>query len=279
MSADDKYPEESGRRRFVKGVVGGAALAGVGATGAVSVNTLTTAAGAGGGPVEAMVIERTAGPAPHGMPQVPIEIDDNGDIMGVWPEIDTEEIEGVEVEIAREELGGREYSQEWFQYCGHESYEGLEPGFDSDNYLTSDPNTSYEWQQEQKEEGDTFNVSDFEDYEEWGNDIGASGVGKPAATVWRSEDTENTLPVILLRSTAIEEAAEDDEWLAASTDQGFIAWLNKCTHFCCVPTYKTAPDAPRFDAEDKVYCQCHQSVYDQFSISSALYIARPRPDD
>ncbi len=278
MSADDKYPAESGRRRFVKGVVGGAALAGVGATGAVTVNSLTTAAGAGGGPVEAMVIERVSGPAPHGMPQVPIEIDDNGDIMGVWPEIDTETVEGVEVEIAREELGGLEYSQEWFQYCGHESYEGLEPDFDSDNYFKSDANTSYEWQQEQKSEGDRINLSDLDDYEEWGNDIGDTGVGKPAATVWRSEDTDNTLPVILLRSTLVEEAAADNEWLEASTDEGVIAWLNKCTHFCCVPGYKLAPDAPRYNAEDRVYCQCHQSVYDPFSISSALYIARPRPD-
>lgn len=279
MSADDKYPAESGRRRFVKGVVGGGALAGVGATGAVSINTLTRPAGAGGGPVEAMVIERTAGPAPHGMPQVPVEIDDDGFIRGVWPEIDTEEIEGVEVEIAREELGGLEYSQEWFQYCGHESYEGIEPNFDSDNYFKSAPNASYEWQQEQKSEGDRFNISDFDDYQEWGNDIGSAGVGKPASTIWRSEGTEQQLPVIVLRSTMIEEAAEDNEWLQASTDQGVIAWLNKCTHFCCVPSYKLAPDAPRFDAEDGVYCQCHQSVYDPFSITSALYTARPRPEE
>ncbi len=279
MSADDKYPAESGRRRFVKGVVGGAALAGVGATGAVSINTLTTATGAGGGPVEAMVIERVSGPAPHGMPQVPVEVDDEGYVRGIWPEIDTEEVDGVEVEIAREELGGVEYSQEWFQYCGNESYEGLEPDFDSDNYLKSDGLTSYEWQQEQKDEDDRFNVSDFEDYEEWGNEIGSSGVGKPAATTWRSEDTENDIPVMLIRSPLIEEAAEDDEWLQASTDQGFIAWVNVCTHFCCVPGYKLAPDAHRYDAEDRVYCQCHQTVYDPFSITSALYIARPRPDD
>ncbi len=279
MSADDKYPAESGRRRFVKGVVGGAALAGVGATGAVSINTLTTATGAGGGPVEAMVIERVSGPAPHGMPQVPVEVDDDGYIRGIWPEIDTEEVDGVEIEIAREELGGVEYSQEWFQYCGNEAHEGFEPDYDSDNYFKSDGLTSYEWQQDEKEEDERFNVTDFEDYEEWGNDVGSSGVGKPAATTWRSEDTEDDIPVILLRSPLIEEAAEDNEWLQASTDQGFIAWVNVCTHFCCVPGYKLAPDAHRYDAEDRVYCQCHQTVYDPFSISSALYIARPRPED
>ena len=69
-----------------------------------------------------------------------------------------------------------------------------------------------------------------------------------------------------------------DEWLQASTSEGFIAWLNKCTHFCCVPGYKQAADAARFGGEDGVYCQCHQSVYDPFSIVQTLFIARPRPD-
>ena len=277
MSADDKYPAESGRRRFVKGVVGGAALAGVGTTSAVSINTLTTSSGAGGGPIEAMVIERVGGPAPHGMPQIPIEIDDSGDIMGIWPEIETETVEGVDIEIAREEIGGKEYSQEWFQYCGQESLEGLDPNFDSDNYFKSDPSTPYEWQQAEKDGGDRINISDLDEYETWGNDIGSAGIGMPAATTWRSEDTEGTIPVIVLRSSAIEAAAQDDEWLSASTDRGVIAFVNKCTHFCCVPSYKTADDAARYDGEDAVYCQCHQSVYDPLSIVSALYIARPRP--
>ena len=78
MSDDDKYPAESGRRRFVKGVVGGGALAGVGATGTISVNSLTTASGEGGGTVTAKVIENTGGPAPRGMPQIPLEVDDDG---------------------------------------------------------------------------------------------------------------------------------------------------------------------------------------------------------
>ena len=279
MSEDDKYPAESGRRRFVKGVVGGAALAGVGATGAVSVNTLTTVSGAGGGPVEAMVIENTAGPAPRGMPQIPIEIDADGFIKGVWPEIQTETIEGVEIEVAREDLGGMTYSQEWFQYCGLESNNALDPSYESDNYFVTgaDGGGGYEWQSD-KGESERFNIDEFDDYAEWGNDIGAAGVGKPGTAVWRSGDSDNPLPVTILRSKTIEELAQDDEWLQASTDQGVMAWLNKCTHFCCVPGYKQADDAPRYGAADKVYCQCHQSVYDPFSLTTALYIARPRPN-
>ena len=279
MSADeDKYPAESGRRRFVKGVVGGAALAGVGATGAVSMNTLTTSSGAGGGPVEAMVIENTAGPAPRGMPQIPIEVDGDGFIKGVWPDIQTETVEVVEVEVAREDIGGVTYSQEWFQYCGLESNNALDPSYESDNYFTQDPGGGYEWQSD-KSEGDRFNISEFDDYLEWNSaaGIGSAGVGKAGSAVWRSGDSENPMPVTILRSEAIEQAAQDNEWLSASTDQGVIAWLNKCTHFCCVPTYKTATDAPKYNAANQVYCACHQSVYDPLSIVTSLYIARPRP--
>jgi len=278
MSAEDKYPAESGRRRFVKGVVGGATLAGLGVTGTLGVQSLTTPAGAGGGPVTAKVIELLDGPAPRGMPQIPIEIDDEGYIKGVWPEVQTEMVEGVEVQVAREEIGGMTYSQEWFQYCGQQSYEGLNPNFDSDNYFKADSGSAYEWQGQMKDQGDRFNVSDFDDYEEWGNGIGSDGVGKPATGTWRSEGAESIIPIGIIRSAAIEEAAQDNEWLAASTDQGVMAYINKCTHFCCVPGYKQTEESLRYDAEDGVYCQCHQSVYDPFSIVDALYIALPRPN-
>jgi Rieske Fe-S protein len=84
MSERDKYPADSGRRRFVKGVVGGAALAGVGATGAAAVNSATTSPGAGGGTTQAYAIENTDGPAPRGMPQIPVEVDSEGFLKGVW---------------------------------------------------------------------------------------------------------------------------------------------------------------------------------------------------
>src|SRR6056297_478780 len=88
MSADeDKYPAESGRRRFVKGVVGGAGLAAVGMTGAVGINSATQSPGSGGGATTAMAIENTAGPAPRGMPQIPVEVTEEGNLKGVWPEV------------------------------------------------------------------------------------------------------------------------------------------------------------------------------------------------
>jgi Rieske Fe-S protein len=276
-STEDKYPPESGRRRFVKGVVGGAALAGVGAGGSVAINSATTSPGKGGGSTQAMAIENTAGPAPRGMPQIPLEIDSEGFLKGIWPDVETQTQGGVEFQVAEMDLGGVTYSTEWFQYCGAEAYQGIQPGYDGDNFLRSDRG-KYEWQQEVYSAGDKLHVDDFSDYTEWGNGIGEAGLGKPATGTWRSQEGSDTIPIQVIRSPMIEEAAKNDEWLNASTQQGFIAWLNKCTHFCCVPGWKQAADAAKFDAENDVYCQCHQSVYDPFTVVPTLFTARPRPD-
>ena len=277
MSMSDKYPTESGRRRFVKGVVGGATLAGVGAMGSATVNTLTTAGGVGGGQTVAMTIEHTGGPAPRGLPQIPVRVDDDGFIEGIWPEVQTIEDEGFEIEVAREERGGRTYAGEWFQYCGIESQENVRPNFESDNIFRANPGT-YDWQDETYDAGDRIHIDDFDDYDSWGNNVGNDGVGKPASATWRSEDADASLNAVVIRSERIEEAAQDDEWLAASTDQGFMAYLNVCTHFCCIPGYKELEESARYNAEDGAYCVCHQSTYDPFTLEEALFIARPRPE-
>jgi len=280
MSQSDKYPAESGRRRFVKGVVGGAALAGVGAMGSATVNTLTTSGGIGGGQTQAMSIRQTGGPAPRGLPQIPVEVTDDGYIRGIWPETQTVTQEGQEIEVAQEQLGGKEYAGAWFQYCGVESQENLSPSFESDNLFRAAPG-KYDWQDDTYEAGDQIHIDDFDNYTEWGNGVGDAGVGKPASVTWRSQDAETNLNAIVIRSPRIEEAVENsgNEWLEASTDQGFIAYLNVCTHFCCIPDYKVLEESARYDAENGTYCVCHQSTYDPFTLEQSLFIARPRPDE
>ncbi|WP_049983538.1 cytochrome b [Halorubrum sp. BV1] len=278
MSQSDKYPAESGRRRFIKGVVGGAALAGVGAMGSATVNTLTTAGGVGGGSTTAMTIAQTGGPAPRGLPQIPLQVTDDGFIEGIWPETTTVTQAGQEIEVAQEDLGGKTYSGAWFQYCGVESQENIQPDFESDNLFRSASSPPYSWQSDTYSAGDRIHVDDFADYEEWGNGIGSDGVGKPANVTWRSQDTDTSLNVVVVRSPQIEEAAQNDEWLEASTDQGFLAYLNVCTHFCCIPGYKELEESARYDAADGTYCVCHQSTYDPFTLEEALFVARPRPE-
>ncbi|AQL43820.1 cytochrome B [Halorientalis sp. IM1011] len=287
---EDKYPSETGRRRFVKGVVGSAALSSVGVGGAVALDTATSPTGTGGGITQFMGIENTDGPAPRGMPIIPLTVDSEGALKGVWPDVKTETVQGQEVTIAETELGGTTYSSAWFQYCGIQTAEGLDPEADQDNFFRSSSGPSLSWQSEAKESGEKLFVDDFSDYESWGNGIGQSGLGKPAEAAWRSDGDVQTVPVQVLRSPEVSKMAngegpyselpgEVQSFIGAATEQNFMAWLNKCTHFCCVPGFKTYEGSAKFDAENEVYCQCHQSVYDPFSPVSKSFVALPRPGE
>ena len=278
---DDKYPESTGRRRFVKGVVGSASLAGIGTATAAGINSATAPSGAGGGITQYMAMENTAGPAPRGMPQIPVEIDSEGYLKGVWPEPETVTEQGREVTIAETQLGGLTYSSEWFQYCGVQTNSGLKPDADQDSYFRYISNSKFDWQNSEVEQGQKIHVDDFDDYDTWGNGIGRAGLGKPAQATWRSQDVpaSDTIPVQVIRSERVEQMAQSNEWLSASTEEGFIANLNKCTHFCCVPSFKGLEGSAGANAEDMIYCQCHQSVYDPFNIVKKSFVALPRPED
>jgi Rieske Fe-S protein len=280
----DKYPPASGRRRFVKGVVASAALASVGTAGAAAVSTTTKPSGGTGGPTDYVGIENTNGPAPRGMPIVPITIDDEGYLQGVWPEVSEETLDnGDTITVAEQEMGSVTYSARWFQYCGTQTAAGVRPDAEQDNYLRSMPSL-YEWQRD-LEPNQRLHVDDFADYEGWSNGIGSAGAGKPAQTTWRSQadDGENVkqLPVQVLRSPRVSDLPQESEYgdfLREATESDFIAWLDKCTHFCCTPGFNSFRDASKFGATDAVYCQCHQSVYDPFSPVGVSFIAFPRPE-
>ena len=280
-SNEDKYPVESERRRFIKGVVGAGAVGGIGAPGAAAINTATPPKGAGGGITQFMGIELTGGPAPRGMPQIPVEVGDDGTIRGYWPEVFEEQVDGRTVVRAEEEIAGITYSEQWFQYCGIQTSPAIIPDADRNNEFISADATQYEWQQEEAEGGEPLNMEHFQDYEEWGNGIGNAGVGKPAMATWRSQDlgAGDQLNVLVIRSPLIEEAAQNDEWLNATTHNGVFAIMNTCTHFCCIPGYKVAERSERIGAGDGIFCQCHQSIYDPFSIFQQQFVALPRPDD
>jgi Rieske Fe-S protein len=281
----DVYPAQTGRRRFVKGVVGGAVLS-AGVAGSVTTLDLATdPRGRGGGVRQYLGIELVDGPAPRGMPIVPIRIDDEGFLIGVWPEA-TETTEGGRtVRTATVDVGGATYSTEWYQYCGVQSIPAIRPGSSQDNFLRYDAG-GYEWQQETVQQGDRMHVDDFSDYAEWTNGLGAAGLGKPATGTWRSVDVpgEETLPIQVLRVAdrrfeRMLAQPTTGRFLEAAAPDGFLAWLNKCTHFCCVPSYKGTEQSITFGAADAVYCPCHQSVYDPFSVVVDQFVALPRPEE
>jgi Rieske Fe-S protein len=282
MPADDKYPSSSGRRRFVKGIVGSAGLTAAGTAGTAAVSSMVSSTGIGGGTVTYYGVENTDGPAPRAMPQIPVELDAEGYLKGRWTGF--EEVKAKDGSTKRvvqtEEIGGIEYSPRWFQYCGIQGVSGLDPGYEGDNYFRySGSPRAYDWQPS----SGRIHVDDFQNYETWTNDVGTDGLGKPAFATWRSQDVDTTIPVQIIRSERIEAAADSDgsgaaKWLDGSTDEGFMAVLNKCTHYCCTPKFKSEQGV-KFGGADGAYCPCHQSVYDPFSIVKRSYTALPRPQN
>lgn len=264
--ASDKYPTEE-RRRFVKGVVGAAGLLGVTSAGTGVLEATTETAGAGGGRIRYVGIENVDGPAPRAMPQIPVEVDGEGYVKGVFPDDGPIDIAGIE------------YRPDWFQYCGVQTYPGISPEAEQDDYFKYDETGRYGWPGD-GQAGRRVHIEDFEDYETWTNEHGSPGTGKPASVTWRSAGAPSnaTIPVELIRSPLIERMAATDEWLNHTTDRGFLAHLNKCTHFCCVPGFKTSDYVGEVSATDRVYCQCHQSIYDPFSLVTETFVALPRPD-
>jgi Rieske Fe-S protein len=70
-------------------------------------------------------------------------------------------------------------------------------------------------------------------------------------------------------------SADVRAFLDAATAENCMAWLDKCTHFCCVPGFKSA-EYP--GGADGVYCQCHQSIYDPFTPVKNSFVALPRTE-
>jgi Rieske Fe-S protein len=282
---EDKYPTETGRRRFVKGVVGSAALASVSAGAGATLNAATAPTGAGGGTTQFIGVEILSGPAPRGMPIIPIEITSGGELQGLWPEVEEVEQSGRTVQVAETDVGGTTYSSTWFQYCGVQQYAGTQPGADANNTFLVGDTSKYDWMSDLSS-GDPLTADMFSDYEEWGNGIGQSGLGKPAMADWRNTSDGRPLPVQVIRSTEVTRMANGEgeygslpgpvqNFISEATQDGFIAFLDKCTHFCCVPGFKTSDYG---GAENAIYCQCHQSIYDPFSPTQYQFVALPRPD-
>jgi len=191
-----------------------------------------------------------------------VEVTDDGYIRGIWPETQTITQEGQEIQVAQEQLGGKTYTGAWYQYCGVESQENIEPDYEAEDNLFRAAPGKYDWMDEVYDEGERIHIDDFDDYDEWGNGIGDDGVGKPASVTWRSQNAETALNVNVIRSSRIEEAVENsgDEWLEASTDQGSSRTSTSVRTSAVSPTTRCSRSrlgtTPRTGSTASVTSQC-----------------------
>lgn len=254
------------RRRFLAGVVGGAAAITTGTVAATALH-LSTSNHDTGGRIKYRGIRKIGGPADP-LPQVPITVDDDGYLHGVWPD-------ETENGVPTTTIAGVTYSADWFRYCNFEDHAGFRADADEDTSLRSAADPPYDWQTDATNHGDRLHTSDFDDYETWGNDIGTAGLGKPAIATWRSQNANRPFFVQVMRSERVSEMQEDGEWLHATTDDDFIAWVSHCTHWCAVTAFKAYEDSENFGGEDLVYCPKHQSVFDPFDIVTGIVNVPP----
>ena len=244
------------RRSFVKACLG---VAGAGTLAAAGVGTAVNLAQirpASGGAQTYWGAHKVAGPAPRGIPFIPITVE-NGVFVGK-PTITTAEGDVVDV-------------LSWYKYCGHGGAPGLKADFTENNELTY-------FIAEEKLHLITPWFKDLLGKPVRPDDFPAPGFG--ASFIWRSDGQSGpnvltgtivkTAPGdIRLQTAAVPPAKPlkteaDFEWVRSEIfHEDFVAASTFCTHFCCIPAYREAEQLARpRNAWDKLFCTCHNSVYD-----------------
>jgi len=276
------------RRAFVKTCVG------VAGAGALAASGLSMAAGlaiprrAGGALIRYYGAHRVGGPAPRGVPLIPITVED-GKFVGkiTVPTFDKDK------GAATTDPNSVHHILDWYKYCGHAGAPGLKPDFTKDNTLT-------------------YFIADekLKSITPWFKDL----LGQPikpkhfpadnfgASFIWRSKGQTgpNVLTGVIMKAEpegkplgpayqtapkapgkALKSKDEYDFVRKNVHHEQFVALSTFCAHFCCIPGFKEAESLARpRDAWDNVFCTCHNSNYNfreptAFTLSPETGAARP----
>lgn len=149
---------------------------------------------------------------------------------------------------------------EWLWYCGLNQFPGIRPGATDDDTFTfaEPPEGTDAWYGDLA--GQAMRRRDFLDRAGEGP-VGANGT-------WRKVGGQ-AIPVIVVHL--------GDRAPAEATD-GFLATSGKCVHLCCVPGYNQSRQRFDHDADDRIYCTCHHSVYDPRVVVERTYLAERPPE-
>lgn len=251
------------RRSFVKACVTTAGVGALAASGLGMAAGLAIPRKPGLPPVRYFGAHRVAGPAPRGIPYIPVAIE-GGTIVG-------------RTSIPNYEAGEPDINiLEWYKYCGHSIAPGLVAGTREDEnglkyFIAEDKIASVNpWYGDRL--ANPIRADEFPD-----NEFGAG-------FIWRSDGQSGpnvlTGAIIRYKTKAVKHLTSGitnpgkslpadrmqlvrDQIFATVGDSTFVAISTFCTHFCCIPGYKEAEKLARpRNAWDKVFCTCHNSVYD-----------------
>lgn len=255
---DTPSPRQWCRRAFVKGCVLASATGLAAAAGGGVVSTLDL----GLGPmrrVDYLGATVASGPAPQGVPLIPLAVGDDGVLRG------------------RPEVPGLGSVLDWYRYCGHENSPAL-------RRAQMDERLRY-----QVAPGKLDGIAALAEAGSpdagWylpllGQDarpehFAARGFGAPL--VWRGEATA---VVLRLASAAlriprdVERVVREGFLLPLAGGDVLLAYSTFCKHFCCVPGWHETSRAARFEAADKLHCTCHDSVFDPLEVRPDFFVLR-----
>lgn len=253
------------RRSFVKACVTTAGVGALAASGLGLAAGLAIPRKAGLPPVRYFGAHRVAGPAPRGIPYIPIAIE-NGAFVGKT------------TLSAKAGILGRDSHEEvdvleWYKYCGHSGAPGLHAESTDDNVLRYLPKEEYEhiitpWFKQwlnQPVRVEHFPADNFGAAFRWRSE-GQSGSNVITGSIIRVAESE-----LKLVGSAVPPgkpiSATEFEWVKDNVfvrDQGsiYVGVSSYCTHFCCAPAYREAELLARPRAAwDNIFCTCHNSNY------------------
>ena len=247
------------RRSFVKTCVGVAGAGALAASGLAMAAGMAIPRAPGGSVLPYYGAHRVGGPAPRGVPYIPITVE-NGVFVGktVIPPMPGSD-------------GATDTNVlDWYKYCGHAGAPGLQPGFTEDNTLTY-------FIAEEKLKSITPWFKDLLGQPVRPEDFPADGFG--ASFIWRSQGQSgpNVLTGVIIKAPARElelvssvvpparplGGEEEFQFIRENVfHENFVGVSTFCTHFCCIPGYREneALARPR-DAWDNMFCTCHNSNY------------------
>lgn len=249
------------RRTFVKTAVTVAAVGALGATTAGLVVPLSTAGGLHIKRFPYIGAKRVDGPAPQGIPLIPIKVNADGFLEGV-PELKD---------------ANPPHSLEWYRYCGHDTSPAFDPNHTNDNVLRYFNNPAKVaaaaeqlgaplWYADKLRQKVT--VDDFKNLQ--------PGTGAPFR--WRSEDLEGNdivTGIIIKVAPGSIKGKDAAAFMTSTAGEGgpkdLIAFCSYCAHFCCVPGFKESKEAEKADWFETMFCTCHRSVYDPYQIKDYTF--------
>lgn len=255
------------RRQFVKGSVATAAAAALASGAVAGARALVEPRPPAGPPIPYFGLHRVGGPAPRGVPLIPIDVNGAGEFEG-RPTVTAPEGSA---------LGASEIDVlVWYRYCGHHRAPGLAPSYAGDSVLRYFvPPGQTPWYAPL--EGQALRPEHFE------------RDGKAAAFLWRSAGAAgvDVLTGVLVRHAPgtvrahagrlqpparrlgeVDARLLQERFLVHRGDAEFVAASSFCTHFCCLPQWwEEQPRLARAnDAEGEVFCACHGSRYEPTEI-------------